>query len=175
MKKKRGFTFFQELKTGTDFSRRERELKKLVRENQAVRQNAEPLLQLGMLYDQWALIAPKKHREKLQKRAEACFNQALRVGAPKWRVLNGLGIVSLHREMHKRALGLFQKVHKLHRGSASHNALGNVYRRLRHFALSKQHYEKAVRLAGHPIEKSAAEYNLSQLKKEITSYNQVDI
>lgn len=166
MRKKRRPIFFQGLKTNTDFSKKERELKRLALADQASRQNAEPLLQLGMLYDQWAIIAPNERRKKLQKRAEECFNQALRVGAPRWRVFNGLGIVALHREMHKKALGFFKKVHKLHRGSASNNALGNVYRRLHHFALSKQHYEKAARLAKHPVEKSAAEYNLAQLKKE---------
>jgi len=124
------------------------------------------LLELGWLYDQRALISPPWRKKTYQKKARYYFNRAMRNGAKRWIVYNGLGTVSLHEGKYKEALWYYKKMHAIHNSSISHNAMGNAYRQLKKFAVAKKRYETSVILSKNVEEKSAAIYNLIQLSRD---------
>ena len=159
---------YQGLRTNTDFAKQATVLAKRLSKNTQGNNNALILINAGWLYDQWALIASIKRKKVYQEKAVIFFNQALRKGASKESVYNGLGTVALHKEAYKKALGYYKKVHILRKDSRSYNALGNVYRRMKKYTLAEKHYRAALRLAKHPLEKSAADFNLEQLKNEMS-------
>ncbi len=166
-RKKKTFTF-QGLGTSGDFVEQIKNLNKTLLTKKG-REAATMLLNLGWLYDQWALISSTKQKEVYQRKAKVYFREALHRGAYRWLVFNGLGTVELHQGNYKKALSYYRQMHILHRSSLSYNALGNVYRQLGKLSVAKRNYEYALRLSKHPIEKSSAMYNLSQLKKETSN------
>src|SRR5574343_198266 len=150
---KKPVTFYG-FSTNADFIKMRDNLMELVRTKREDPEISNILLKIGWLYDQWALIASKKQRNVYQDESAKFFRFALKKGAQKWVVFNGLGTVELHKGNYKKALVYYKKMHNIHRSSKSYNALVNAYRQLAKFTLSKKNYRQALSLAENSVEKS---------------------
>ena len=158
---------FQGLCTNADFAKRKVVLMHELFTEKRNEYKSTILLNIGWLYDQWALISSIRQKKIYQKKAREHFKRALRNGAEKWIAFNGLGTVDLHSRNYRRALQFYGNLHKLHKSPISYNALGNVYRQLGKLSIAKSNYKHALKKAKNGEEQSAALYNLIQLSKEI--------
>jgi tetratricopeptide (TPR) repeat protein len=120
-------------------------------------------IRIGLIYDQLALITPRK-RKFYQKQAIEYFKRASKVKSKEIKVkaLNGLSIVYLHQHNLNLAERLLKKSLKLKRSPTILNSLGNVYKAMKDFKKALQFYSKAFSLA-YPKQKDLAQVALKNI------------
>ena len=127
--------------------------------------DAESIMKKAWFFDQWALISSDDDKITRQAIAENLFKQAEKMGVEKQRILNGLGTVALHRNDFKESLKFYTMAHEIEPNFNTHNALGNVLRRLEKYKSAKEHYQQAKSLATNQMQLEAVRHNIDQLER----------
>ena len=147
-----------------DYKEAESLLKELLGQNEDL---PKVCIQLGWLYDQWALSDKRKDaKKKHQNLAKKYFRSAMTDKKEKRQAIRGLGTVLMHEGNYQKSLRYYKESYKIKKDFDTCNDLGNLYQKIGKYKLATRYYKKSLNFIRNKEESAIPLFNLVKINKK---------